>query len=277
MDQMSPMQDSLKETVKLFGGKDEAKGIGTLETLRKGGGAKGAMLDEQLRKNASIGNNKELVELLDKYKSQSDLLQRMKDKDISSELFPNEYKALQESIADEQMANDVLGPTQNIGPRRTQSVIRRQGQKTAPWTDKNDLKLLGDYSGDDFNELIRSRNTYDEFDKDAARGSRLTLLGGAVGGYLGDAGGAAIGGGIGAMGDRFGPPMTRAAISGAMAGKGAVEKIFKLATDNPVFKSKYAKIFGKALDRGGYPAAELYHNLLMNNDPEYRKLFMEQP
>lgn len=276
MDQMAPMQDSLKETSKLFGGADETRGIGTLDTVRKGGGAKGTMIDEQLRKNAAIGNNQQLIDLLDRYKSQSDLLQRMKDKDISSELFPNEYKALQESIADEQMANDVLGPTQNIGPRRTQSVIRRQGQKTAPWTDKNDIKLLSDYSGDDFNELIRSRNTYDEFDKDAARGSRLTVLGGIAGSYLGDSGGAAIGGGLGAMGDRFGPPMTRAAISGTMAAKGAVQKIFQLAADNPVFKSKYAKIFGQAIDRGGYPAVDLYHKLLMNNDPEYRKLFEEQ-
>lgn len=275
MDEMAPMQESLKETSKLFGGSDETRGIGTLNTLRKGASAKGTMLDEQLRKNAAIGNNQELIDLLDRYKSQSELLQRMKDKDISSEVFPNDYKALQEAIADEQMATSVLGPTQNITPRRTQSVIRRQGQKTAPWTDRNDLKLLGDYSGDDFNELIKSRNTYDAFDKDAARGSRLTVLGGAVGGYLGDSAGAAIGAGLGSMADRFGPPITRSAISGVMSGKNAIQKVFQLAGNNPVFRSKYARIFGQAIDRGGYPAAELYHNLLMNNDPEYRKYFEE--
>jgi hypothetical protein len=275
MDQMAPMQESLKETSKLFGGSDETRGIGTLDTLRKGGGAKGVMLDEQLRKNASIGNNQDLIELLDRYKSQSELLQRMKDKDISSEIFPEDYKALQEALVDEQMVKSALNPTQNITPRRTQSIIRRQGQKTAPWTDRKDLQVLSDYSGDDFNELIKSRNTYDAFDKDAARGSRLTLLGTAVGGYLGDTFGGAVGGGLGSMADRFGPPITRSAISGVMAGKNAIQKIFQLAGNNPVFQSKYGKIFGQAIDRGGYPAAELYHNLLMNNDPEYRAYFQE--
>jgi hypothetical protein len=284
MQQMSSRSQSLQKMSEIFG--TESKGIGTLSAV-KGRSAKTPILDETMREFAGRTGNVELPSILDQYRSDYDLTQAMQRGDLRQELFPEDYAKLQGAGKELEEAEAKFERVRPITESRTQAVInQQQAPSGGRLYDRRALESLQEMTGTPYNDIIQKGGAYRAFDKDATRGSRLTNLGAALGsaagastlgGVAGGAIGASLGGLTGFAADRLGGPALRAGISAAVPVKRTFDKALSLIGDNPLFNSKYGKVLKQSIDRGGYPAAMLYHNLLMNNDPEYRKYFEEKP
>lgn len=282
MQEMQIRSQSLQKMSDMFG--TEAKGIGALSTMQKGGG-KSPILDETLREFGSITRNQYLPKILDEYQSDLALQKKMQRGDISRELFPKEAGDIDEATKALEAQRAKFESVRPITEARTQAVInQQQGPSGGRLYDRRALEALQQETGVPYNDIIQKSGAYRAFDKDATRGSRLTNLGAigggaigtaALGGGVGTAIGTGVGGALGFTADRLGGPALRYGITSAVGVKRTFEKALGFLADNPVFRSKYGQVFKESIDRGGYPAAQLYHNLLMNNDPEYRKYFEE--
>jgi hypothetical protein len=206
---------------------------------------------------------------------------------LRQKLFPEDYAKLQGAGKELEEAEAKFERVRPITEARTQAVInQQQAPSGGRLYDRRALESLQEMTGTPYNEIIQKGGAHRAFDKDATRGHRMTGLGSSLGGAIGAATlggpaggflGAGVGGAVGFASDRLGGPALRAAISTAVPLKQSFDKALGLIGDNPLFNSKYGKVLKQSIDRGGYPAAMLYHNLLMNNDPEYRKYFEEQP
>jgi hypothetical protein len=164
---------------------------------------------------------------------------------------------------------------------KTQSVIRRQGTPTASIEDARALEAVGKLSDMDLPEIIRRRNIYDTFEKDATTGARGAVMGAAVGQWLAgpDQTRAQIGAGLGALAggaaDKYAGRLLRGGISGGTSLKQSFDSMLDYLRTSPEFAEKYGRKIQTAL-KYGTRTGLLYHRMLLNNDPEYRKYFEEQ-
>ena len=282
MQEMQRRSSSLEKMSGSFG--NEARGIGTLSTVQKGG-AKSPILDETLREFSGVTGNQDLPRLLNEYQADLDLKERMQRGDISRELYPKEAGDIDEASKALEAQRAKFEGVRPLTESRTQAVInQQQGPSGVLLYDRRALDSLQQETGVPYNEIIQDSGAYRAFDKDATRGTRLTGMGMGIGGAVGTAAlgsglgtavGTGFGGTMGFIGDRLGGPALRSGIKTSVGIKRTFEKALGYLANNPAFKSKYGQVLIKGIDRGGYPAAAMYHNLLMNNDPEYRKFFEE--
>lgn len=282
MQEMQRRSSSLEKMSGSFG--NEARGIGTLSTVQKGG-AKSPILDETLREFSGVTGNEDLPRLLDEYQSDLALQGRMQRGDISRELYPKEAGDIDEASKALEAQRAKFEGVRPLTESRTQAVInQQQGPSGGRLYDRRALDSLQQETGVPYSDIIQKGGAYRAFDKDATRGARGAAMGAGAGSalgtmLLGPGAGTAVGAGLGLVGggiaDRAGSRMLRSGISGTIGVKRTFEKAMGYLANNPAFKSKYGQVLIQGIDRGGYPAAALYHNLLMNNDPEYRKFFEE--
>lgn len=163
--------------------------------------AKSKILRQSLEdfQNATGGN---YISQLDKLKNAKDLLARSAVQDVSPELVPGLSERHQMATKAYEDAKSQYGDTiRRLGPNRTQSVVSRQGFKSASIEDKRALENLGSMTGEDFTQKIQDRHILDSFTKSSTNGSRKStpgaLLGGSLGGLLGGPAGYAVGTAIG--------------------------------------------------------------------------------
>jgi hypothetical protein len=190
----------------------------------------------------------------------------------SSEFNPNsldEYGAMtkaKENYADAQSKADQFS---NIGPNSTEGVLKSALRRPQDKIEAQDsLRKLGELEGKDYTTKVLDQRTAEAMSKGHAMGSAYTNLGAALG-Y----GGKALLGG--AIGSRFGDSSSvEGMVAGALAGaagpkympgvtKGAIRAVMGI--------SKYAGALSGALKRGNSALAAT-HFLMMQDDPEYRKL-----
>lgn len=276
MKAMQARSQNLAKMDRYFG--DETKALSSLETLRKGG-AKAQLIEDALKSHAGVTGDEGLTQQLEQLRQNQDLLARMKAaEDLRPDLFPKEWNALQEAKAEAQMGADVAAPVERLSQGRTQAVIRNQGGKIPNIEDRRALEALSQAEGKNFPEMISDKNVFDAFKKGQTNGSRMTVLGGTLGGgagyLIGGAPGAAIGGQIGATTgatlDKYGPAIVKGTVDSANALKEW------LSTSEGVQRlGPYARPLLQAASEGNKTLAAVNQTLL-RTDPVYRRLFDQQ-
>ena len=232
MSRMSDLADNLGTMNRYFG--TETKALGSLEALRKGG-ARAQLIEDALQNHAQVNADQSLLQHLDDLRQNQALLDRIKGgEDLRQELFPDDFKALQEAQANAQMGQDVAAPIERLGQNRTQAVIRNQGGKIPNVEDRRALEALSEATGENYPQMIEDKNVFDSFGKASPGGARRAAAGGAVGAavahtlglpvYYGAAAGSALGGTL----DRYGPAVTKGTID---AGAGLLDFLASRGAD----------------------------------------------
>jgi hypothetical protein len=143
-----------------------------------------------------------------------------------------------------------------------------QNQKAIESLDKN-------FPGENYPQRVRDEGVLHAFSVERPMGARATLLGTALGSWIGGELGGTVAGAIGgATVDKMGGVIARSMIDTSMNTERLAKSIArKLANPSPKIVP-YLKVFDKAAE-AGTKGVLLYHHLLWNNDPEYRKAFEE--
>jgi len=277
MGQMAPMSRNLEKMSDLWGSVDDpSKGLQTLQTIKKGNAANTEYLRGLLRQNAVIAKDPTILKELQNWQKDNVVLERMqRGQDLSNELFPQDVGAVSDAERALMEAEARYAPVKRLTPYtdKTQSVIRRQGTPTASIEDARALEAAGQLAGMDIPEIIRRRNIYDAFEKDATTGARGAVMGGAIGSNFGEFG-AAIGALTGGAVDRYGGRLLRSGIRSGTSLKNSYDNMLEYLRTSPEFAEKYGRKIQNAL-KYGTRSGVLYHKILMNNDPEYRAYFQE--
>lgn len=272
MDEMAERSKNLEYLAGRFGREnDPTAGVRTLASLKEQKNPSTEYLKQQLKKHAAYMQDESVPNLLQNWERGNELLERMRrGEDLSQELFPEDVKALQDIEANKTMAENVYQPMARMTPGtdRSQSVIRRYNYPTASIEDRRALQAIGENAGVDLPGIIKSKNIYEAFDKDATAGSRMTMAGTMLGGVPGAV--------MGFIGDRFGGQMLRGGIKGGVELKNTLDAILTKIQSDPNFRAKFGGKLGSA-GRLGAKSMITYHHLMMNNDPEYRAYFKENP
>jgi len=274
---MSRLADSLDKMSDLFGSqKNPMKGIGTLQNIRKGKSAQSEYLQKILLENAALTKNEDIPKLIQQFNEDAALLERMnRGEDLSNVLYPGDVQAISDAERAIGEAQQRYEPVKRLTPYtdKTQSVIRRQGTPTASIEDARALEAAGELAGVNIPEIIRQRNVFDAFEKDATTGARGAVMGGAVGSSFGPIG-AAVGALTGGALDRYSGRLLRSSISGGNKLKTSFDNMLNYLRTDPQFAEKYGRKMESAL-KYGTRTGLLYHRLMLNNDPGYRAYFEE--
>jgi hypothetical protein len=273
MDRMSDLADNLGTMNRYFG--DESKALGSLETLRKGG-PRAQLIDDALKNHALVSSDQTLLKHLDEVKKSHALLGRMKSgEDLRSELFPDQWKALQEATANSQMGQGIAEGVERLGPNRTQAVVKNMGGGNANIVDRRALENLSQATGTNHLQDIADKNVFDSFKKGQTAGSRMAVMGSTVGGAIGyklaggtgATAGAALGATLGGTLDKYGPAIVKGTADSALA-------IKKLLANSEAVKrlGPYAGKLREAASKGNYELA-LVNQALLRTDPAYRSIF----
>ncbi len=281
MEQAAPRAKSLAEMRKYFGTPEKTSS--TLQGIRKGASDVAEVKEGVLRQNAELFNTPDITEALNKYEADRNLLERIqRGQDVAPDVFPEDVEKLQKAINEQQMYERLYAPIRRLNPDtdKTQAVVKRFGTPNSSIADRRAIEKLETMARDGIIELsparmkenrapisqmMRDKNVYEAFSKDATAGSRnvqafSALPGGRAFGYLAD---------------RFGGPGLRAGIDIGQATKGSIDQALNFLQNDP----KFAATYGKILNRGaqsGLRGMVLYHHMLMNNDPQYRAYFQER-
>lgn len=275
MSQMRDLSQNLGDLDTYFG--DRGKALASLEAATGAGDSPRArLMRDILARHGKLSGKSELLSKMDDYSAKNRFLEETRRTDMSRQLLPENASRLDDLEGLQQMARQLHEPVERLGENRTQSVIKNQGGKNASIEDRRSLEALGKMEGRDYLTDIADRKTLDSFDKEYTQGSRRAVLGGAMGSLFGPVG-TAIGGGVGAGLDAFGPKMLKGAISatgGSATAQKAVSAVSNLLQRSPQAMAKYQDVFARAAQRGPQAIA-VTHHLLMNNDLEYRTLVLE--
>lgn len=279
--------ESIQGMAKFFG--NEKTAVGTLNSIKSG--KMNPLIDEAIQKHVIETGDMTVPSMIDSSHSDSVLSRRMKDDDISQEIFPGAHENWRAAQKD---ADDSAARHKNIaglGGTSAEGLIRGQGYKNASDVMANKLRQISEsYEDPNFlPSIVKDRNLWDQFDKSAGGSSRLAKFGSGVGSAIGGGAGGliagvpgaaagtviggALGGGAGIVADTHSGKMLRSAILANASIKLSGDKVAR-ALQGGVNIGKYTQPLKKALNTG-YASFLLYHKMLMNNDPEYRKLFGE--
>lgn len=274
MDRMASLSKNLGDMSKHFG--TEQAGITSMEAVRRGRSPASQVIEDRLREYAKATGRTDLITKLDEFSANRGTLERMKQNDLRAQIFPDDFKRLQELEAEKAMAENIQKGVKRITPERSQSIIQSQMSRQQPsLLDREHLERLGHTAEQDFVRQIENRGLLDSFNKDGTRGSRLTVAGSAAGSALGAAlspdpatiaAFAAAGGGIGAGLDRYGGGLYKGLLNNLGFAREAVEPALKALQENRL--GRFAPIVAKAA-RGGARTLIVTHHLLMQNYPEY--------
>lgn len=253
-----------------FGRKnDPTQGQRTLSGLQQGKNVTNDYLREQLKKHAAYMQDESLPKLLENWEQGNRTLERMqRGEDLSQELFPEDVSALKDLETAKLLAEENYAPMSRMRPGsdKAQSVIRRFNYPTASIEDRRALEAIGQRAGMDLPQIVKDKAIYEQFDKDATAGTRMTAMGAMLGGWPGAA--------LGFMGDRFGGQVLREGIKSGVGLKRTMDNVLLKIQTDPSFRAKFEGPLLKAA-RGGARSMVVYHHLMMNNDPEYRAYFSE--
>jgi hypothetical protein len=275
-----------KAMARYFG--DEATAMGTINSIKSG--KVNPLVDEAIKKHVAETGDTTVLDMINKFRDESMLLENMKQRDLSQQLFPGTHDTLRWAEKD---TADALERHKNIAGlkgRSAEALIKNQGYKNPSGVAADQLKQVSEPYGDKvLPEAVRNRNLWDQFDKSAANGARLAkagsglgaaigggagaLIGGGPGAAAGTVIGSALGGGAGIVADTHSGKMLRSAILANASIKLSGDKVAR-AIQGGVNIGKYTQPLKKVLNTS-YASFLLYHKMLMNNDPEYRKLFGE--
>lgn len=198
---------------------------------------------------------------------------------------PDQYDDLiQKQLAEmsEQDAYEGVKSLSEVGS--IESTLKNVGQfhgGTAASREK--LQNVSDIAGKDFAQEAQDQGNLLEFSKERPQGSRLATPGTIVGGLAGlvsqdpyvTAAAAGVGGLAGMAFDKRGGPIARGIIDASLSSRDAINRMFqKLQSPSPGFASYATKLSNVAAQRGTQ-AAVMYHQLMYNNDPEYRRALAE--
>jgi hypothetical protein len=246
--------DLLHQVSKPFG--DEMSAINRLGPTISG--PKGALIRQQLEKlEQATGRQGAFTGPIDQYTRAQAILKDPKAVEALQQAVP-EYQAYQKALQQKDMmtpqwkrtepglasaqakleqAQQVYEPVSRLKPGSTESAIRSFGRPAGPPIEtRNALQALDQQAGTSFTKQAEQRALLDSFGKNATRGSRNTLLGGAIGAAVHMALGGGIGGGIeGFMG---GAAVGRLVMDeyGPKAGKMILDQIGKLS-EKPSIKT----------------------------------------
>lgn len=281
MEQAAPRAKSLAEMRKYFGTPEKTSA--TLQGIRKGASDVAQVKEGVLRQNAELFNTPDITEALNKYEADRNLLERIqRGQDVAPDVFPEDVQKLQEAINEQQMYERLYAPIRRLNPDtdKTQAVVKRFGGPNSSIADRRAIEKLEQYAKEGLiplsparmrenrapiSQMMRDKNVYESFNKDATAGSRnvqafSSIPGGRAFGYLAD---------------RFGGPGLRMGIDVGQATKGSIDQVLYLLQNDPKFAAKYGKMFNRVA-KGEVRGMVLYHHMLMNNDPQYRAYFQER-
>lgn len=276
MARMSDLADSLATMNRYFG--DESKALGSLETLRKGG-SRAQLIEDAMQRHATVNGDQTMLEQLAGLRQNQTLLGRIKGgEDLRRELFPEAWKAVQETRAEAEMAAQVASPIERLSPVRTQAVIKNQGGASPNIVDRRALEALETATGTPVRQMIDDQNVAQAFRKGNRTGARMTAMGATIGGGLGGAlagplgagWGTSIGGAIGGTLDMYGPALIKRAIDASAAAKAALA-----STEGVKRLGPYAAVLAREAKKGNeaFVAANAY---LLASDPNYGKLLEQR-
>lgn len=287
---MSQMSERIKATnaiTKDFSGDDQAKGLRALrQTQSKDTGFRD-LTESKLRNYATNNRYPELQQILDQYQDLRKTRENFEE--IGYEQAPP-FQGLRNNISDlELQANEAtrqLDDVRAFSETGTEGVIKSAGMPhEGKGFYKDQLQSLDrNFPEKNYPERIRDEGVLGGFEKERPQGARATLglggLGTFVGQQLAGPPGALLGGMLGAQQgmamDKMGGKIARKAIDMSVGASNSVERLAgMLANPSPAMKP-YVGVLNKAAQRGTQGLI-LYHHLLWNNDPEYRKAFAEEP
>lgn len=280
MEEAAPRAQSLAEMRKYFGTPEKTSA--TLQSIRKGGSDVAQVKEDVLKRNAELFNNPDITSALNKYEQDRMLLERIqRGQDIAPKVFPEDVEKLKKAINEQEFYEKLYAPIRRLNPDtdKTQSVVRRFGGPNSSIADRRAIEKLEQYAEEGLiplsasrlkekraplSQMMRDKNIYESFNKDATAGSRNVQAFSAIPG----------GRALGYLADRFGAPGLRMGIDVGQYVKGSIDQALYFLQNDPNFAATY----GKMLNRGaqnGLRGMVLYHHMLMNNDPKYRAYFQE--
>jgi hypothetical protein len=190
--------------------------------------------------------------------------------------FPAEQNQIKElggrALTDQYRANE-LG---DFNEKSTHRIVKDTGMFHGgnPQNQKAVESLNKNFPEENYPQRIRDEGVLHGFSVERPMGSRATLMGTVLGGWIGGQLGMTAGALGGATVDKMGGTIARGMIDTAMGTERLAKSIAtKFANPSPKIMP-YLKVFDKAAE-AGTKGVLLYHHLLWNNDPEYRKAFEE--
>jgi len=287
MSQMSQRIEATNAIAKDFSGVDQAKGLRALRQTQSRDTGFRDLTEGKLRNYATNNRYPELQQILDQYQ---DLRKTRENyEQIGYEQAPP-FQDLRNNIADlELQSNEAtrqLDDVRAFSETGTEAVIKSAGMPhEGKGFYKDQLQSLDrNFPDKNYPERIRDEGVLGGFNKERPNGARATLGLGSLGTFVGNqiAGppGALLGGMLGAQQgmamDKMGGKIARKAIDMSVGASNSVDRLASLlANPSPAMKP-YIGVLNKAAQRGTQGLI-LYHHLLWNNDPEYRKAFSEEP
>ena len=274
MAEMHQVAESLEKMTKFFG--TDTKAMSSLEALRKGTSSNSKVIDETLNNYGTVARRKDLLDKVAQAKEKSALLKRMKEGDISRELFPDHYRAQDILEKNASLAEKKAAEVSRLSQARTQTIIRNQGGNVANIEDRRALEALQKQTGIDSRQMIKDRSTLDSFGKDHTRGSRLTVLGGALGAAFGKLLGlpttvtAAGGAALGAVADKYAAQGLKKTLQLSLGTQKQVKSLANVLKTDSQFFQKFQPILEKSAKKGMQNLL-ITHHVLMKTDPRYKR------
>lgn len=292
MDEMSSRAQASDELAQYF--TTDNRGIATLKSLYNISNEPATeQLDKIIRNYAQTNNYPDLIKVADELKSLRGTKKLYRDygaEGLMPELFEKQAKIAPQI---EKAGLDVESISRMTEPG-IENLIRDIGRPhQGKLYNQEQLANLEKLSGKDFTKKARDIGNLREFTLDRTRGSKRTTPGAIGGGIAGGIAGMAFddpvmrGAAIYAgkeLGERYGQMMdveggliARKMLNKAMDAEQA-QKTFFEKMKNPSGKfARYAQGINRMAKVSKVPANALimYHQVLYNNDPEYRKALME--
>jgi hypothetical protein len=293
MDQMSARASASDELARYF--TTDERGISTLQKLYNVSNEPAAQnIDSIIRNYAKTNEYPQLIEVLDELKRLRGEQRLVKGQGYEA-IMPQEFARQRELEPLIESAKKDVESISRMNEPGIENLIRDIGRPhQGKLYNQEQLANLEKLSGKDFSQKARDIGNLREFTLDRTRGSKRTTPGAIGGGIAGGVAGLMFddpvmrGATIYAgkeLGERYGQMMdveggviARRLLDKAMDAENA-QKVFFEKMKNPSGKfARYAQGINRMAKVSKIPAQGLimYHQVLYNNDPEYRKALMEE-
>jgi hypothetical protein len=302
MNEMSEKREATKALANYF--RSDAQGLNTLKKLRNTNDPTLVQeLDRILREYAMV-QGKGLIQYADdmaelrrkqKLLDEKEYETLLKDYgDEPGQLYKDPFEMVRDIDATIEMHEPLVGSISKITDKNAENLIKNIGMPHGGSSyNLEQLDALEKMSGVPFEREIKDAGALREFSLDRTRGSKRTTPGtilgslfgaatgaltsdptatmyaGTLGGYLGKKAGEAL--------DVRGGQMAKRMLDKNLARQESVEKfVEKMQNPEGKFK-KYADVINRMGSAAAAPTRSLvlYHQILWNNDPEYRKALEE--
>ena len=292
MDKMSSRRKATEAMMKIFG-KRKAAQTSLRQLFSNADPVERKHIVDTLYHYADTNNYPELRELVDAANVYRDEYDLMVKEGIEPQLKGPHEQLVSAELA-EQQAKTNADSIKRMNDNSIEGVITDLGRPhKGKYANQESLEALEQLSGKNYSQDIRDQGALREFGLDRTRGSKRTTPGAIIGGLGGFAAGnlvedpvtrGAMMAGAGYAGKRFGEyvdieggKLARKALDTSMSIKNSKEAFFNMM-QNPTGKfKKYADVINKVSETAEVPARTmlLYHQILWNNDPDYRATFNE--